>query len=58
MFTQTNILPQMGLPGLTELALTVLLGWTFLLLMGLPVWKELTLTGLLGETLLTQMGLL
>ena len=48
----------MGLPGLTELALTVLLGRTFLLLMGLPVRKELALTGLLGGTLLSQMGLL
>ena len=48
----------MGLPGLTELALTVLLGRIFLLLMGLPVWKELALTGLLGGTLLSQMRLL
>ena len=48
----------MGLPGLTELALTVLLGRTFLLLMGLLARKELALTGLLGGTLLSQMGLL
>ena len=58
MFTQTNILPQMGLPGLTELALTVLLGWTFLLLMGLLAQKKQALMGLLGGTLLSQMGLL
>ena len=42
----------MGLPGLTELALTVLIGRTFLLLMSLPVRKELALTGSLGGTLL------
>ena len=48
----------MGLPELTELALTVLLGRTFLLLMGLLARKELALTGLLGGTLLSQMGLL
>ena len=48
----------MGLPGLTDLALTVLLGWTFLLLMGLLARKELALTSLLGGTLLSQMGLL
>ena len=46
----------MGLPGLTELALTVLLRGTFL--MGLPVRKELALTDLRGGTLLSQMGLL
>ena len=56
--TQTNITTAMGLPGLTELALTVLLGRTFLLLMGLLARKELALTGLLGGTLLSQMGLL
>ena len=43
----------MGLPGLTELALTVLLGWTFLLLIDLPVRKELALMGLLGGTVLS-----
>ena len=48
----------MDLPGLTELALTVLLGQIFLLLIGLPARKELTLKGLLGETLLSQMDLL
>ena len=47
----------MGLPGLTELVLTVSRGRTFLLLMGLSVRRELTLTGLLGETFLSQMGL-
>ena len=45
----------MGLPGLTELKLTVLLGQaSFLLLMGLPVR---TLTCLNGGTLLSLMGL-
>ena len=48
----------MGLPPLTELALTVLLGRTFLLLMGLLARKELTLTGLLGGTLLSLLTLL
>ena len=53
-----TLLPEMGIPGLTELTLTVLLGRTFLLLMGLLTRKELALTGLLGGTLLSQMGLL
>ena len=48
----------MGLPGLTELLLKVLLGRTFLLLMDSLVQKELALRGLLGGTLLSQMGLL
>ena len=47
----------MGLPGLTELALAVLLGRNFLLLMDLPVRKELALMGLLGrmEVVLTTL---
>ena len=36
----------MCLPGLTELALTVLIGQTFVLLMGLPVQTKLALTGI------------
>ena len=40
------------LPGRTELALTVLLGRTFLLQMELPIQTELALTGLLDGTLL------
>ena len=47
----------MGLPGLTELALAVLLGRNFLLLMDLPVRKELALMGLLErmEVVLTTL---
>ena len=49
MFTQTQtLLPQIGLPGLTELAMRVLIGRTFLLLMSLTVWTKLALTCLLG----------
>ena len=40
----------MGLLGLTEVALTVLL--RFILLTGWPVWTEIRLTDLLGGTLL------
>ena len=47
----------MGLRGLTELALTVLLGQTFLLVMCLPAQTKLALTGLLRITLLSLMGL-
>ena len=47
----------MCLPGLTELALAVLIGRTFVLLMGLSVQTKLALTGLLGGTLLSQMSL-
>ena len=43
MFTQNNITTTNGLPRLTQPALTVLLGRTFLLLMGLPVRTELAL---------------
>ena len=45
MFTQTNITTAMGLPGLTELALIVIIGQAFLLLMGLLAHKELALMG-------------
>ena len=57
MFTQNNITTTNGLPGLTQPALTVLLGGTFVLLMGLPVRTELVLTYLLGGILLSQMSL-
>ena len=40
----------MCLPGVTELALTVLIGRTFVLLMGLPIQTKLALTGVLGGT--------
>ena len=40
--------PQIGLPGLPGLALTILLGHKFVSFMGLPGWIELALTALLG----------
>ena len=57
MFIQNNITTTNGLPRLTQPALTVLLGRTFLLLMGLPVRIELPLTCLPGGILLSQMSL-
>ena len=57
MFIQNNITTTNGLPRLTQPALTVLLGRTFLLLMGLPVRIELALTCLPGGILLSQMSL-
>ena len=42
------LLPQIGLPGLPEIAMRVLIGWTFFLLMSLTVWAKLALTCLLG----------
>ena len=47
----------MDLPGLTGLALTVLLRKKFLLLIVLPVQTKLALSGLLGGTLLSLMDL-
>ena len=65
LFTYTIIIAEISLfaqallkkIGLKELALTVLLGRSFLLLMGLLVLTKLALMGLHGGALLLQMGL-